>query len=59
MCFKPSKGEGRARARERLGKVRAEDRTPTEVSRPPRGNREPDREEQRRAEERLLSVVGN
>ena len=59
MCFKPSKGEDRARAREQLGKIRAEDRTPTEVSRPARGNREPDREEQRRAEERLLSVVGN
>ena len=38
---------------------RREERTPTEVSRPPRGNREPDREKQKRAEQRLLSVVGN
>ena len=38
---------------------RREERTPTEVSRPPRGNRKADREEVHRAEQRLLSVVGN
>ena len=58
MCFKPSKTDDRTRARERLAKTKTEDRTPTEVSRGPRGNREPDRERQRRAEERLVSVVG-
>ena len=57
MCFKPNHRESRQRAREKLN--RREERTPTEVSRPPRGNRKPDPEEQRRAEERLLSVVGN
>ena len=57
MCFKPKETESRQRAREMLR--RREERTPTEVSRPPRGNREPDREELRRAEQRLLSVVGN
>jgi hypothetical protein len=59
MCFKPSKQDDRARARERLAQVRTEDRTPTEVSRGPRGNREPDRDKQERSEERLLSVIGN
>ncbi len=58
MCFKPSKTDDRIRARERLAKTKEEDRTPTEVSRGPRGNREPDPERQRRAEERLVSVVG-
>jgi hypothetical protein len=57
MCFKPKERESRQRAREMLR--RREERTPTEVSRPPRGNREPDRDELRRAEQRLLSVVGN
>ena len=59
MCFKPKDPEHRAKARERLAKIRTADRTPTEVSRGPRGNRKADPEEQRRAEERLLSVVGN
>ena len=57
MCFKPNQRESRTRARESLR--RREERTPTEVSRGPRGNREPDREKQQRAERRLLSVVGN
>jgi hypothetical protein len=57
MCFKPNQRESRQLAREMLS--RREERKPTEVSRPPRGNRKPDREELRRAEQRLLSVVGN
>jgi hypothetical protein len=59
MCFKPSKTEDRAKARERLAQIRTEDRTPTEVSRRPRGNREPDRVKQQRSEERMLSVIGS
>ena len=57
MCFKPNERESRAQARENLRKT--EEKTPTEVSRGPRGNREPDREKQKRIEQRLLSVVGN
>ena len=57
MRFKPKEKKSRQRAREMLR--RREERTPTEVSRPPRGNRQADREELRRAEQRLLSVVGN
>jgi hypothetical protein len=57
MCFKPNQRESRQQAREKLN--RREERTPTEASRGPRGNREPDRDKQRRAEERMLSVVGH
>ena len=57
MCFKPNQRESRALARESLRK--RDERTPTEVSRGPRGNREPDREKQKRIEQRLLSVIGN
>ena len=59
MCIKPSKADDHAKARERLAEISTKDRTPTEVSRGPRGNREPDRDKQQRAEQRLLSVVGN
>jgi len=59
MCFKHSNPDERAaKARERLAQTRTEDRTPTEVSRGPRGNREPDEASKKHAEERLLSVVG-
>jgi hypothetical protein len=57
MCFKPNERESLAKARESLRK--REERTPTEVSRGPRGNREPDPEKRKRAEQRLLSMVGN
>jgi hypothetical protein len=57
MCFKPNERESLAKARESLHK--REERTPTEVSRGPRGNREPDEKKRKRAEQRLLSVVGN
>ena len=57
MCFKPNQRESLAKARESL--LKREEKTPTEVSRGPRGNREPDREKQKRAEQRLLSMVGN
>ncbi len=58
MCFKASNEDDRAKARELLRQNRTEDRTPTEVSRGPRGNREADKGRQERAEERLLSLVG-
>ena len=57
MSFKPNERESRAQARESLRK--RDERTPTEASRGPRGNREPDPEKQKRIEQRLLSVVGN
>jgi hypothetical protein len=57
MCFKPNERESRAQARESLR--RREEKTPTEASRGPRGNRQPDPDKQKRIEQRLLSVVGN
>jgi hypothetical protein len=57
MCFKPNERESLDRA---LASLREkEEKTPTEASRGPRGNREPDREKQKIAEQQLLSVVGN
>ena len=57
MSFKPNQRESREQARESLRN--RDERTPTEVSRGPRGNRDADREKQKRIEQRLLSVVGN
>ena len=58
MCFKASRQDERAKARERLAEVRVEERTPSEATRRPRDNQPADRRETERAAKRLTAVVG-